>query len=74
MSRTPAQVHRSSPAARGASMAEAMELGSVSRGFRAMFSMLSPNESSFEKVEDVPPYVQQVGAASHRRDDDDDEA
>ncbi|XP_036929131.1 alkylglycerol monooxygenase [Acanthopagrus latus] len=41
-------------------MAEAMELGSVSRGFRAMFSMLSPNESSFEKVEDVPPYVQQA--------------
>lgn len=40
-----------------------------------MFSMLSPNESSFEKVEDVPPYVQQVGAASHthRRDDDDDD-
>uniref|UniRef100_A0A671UNH3 Alkylglycerol monooxygenase n=1 Tax=Sparus aurata TaxID=8175 RepID=A0A671UNH3_SPAAU len=41
-------------------MAETMDLGSVSRGFRAMFSMLSPNESSFEKVEDVPPYVQQA--------------
>ncbi|XP_073340917.1 alkylglycerol monooxygenase [Pagrus major] len=41
-------------------MAEAMELGSVSRGFRSMFSMLTPNESSFQKVEDVPQYVQQA--------------
>lgn len=29
-----------------------------------MFFMLTPNESSFEKVEDVPQYVQQVGVAS----------
>uniref|UniRef100_A0A3B3U0N7 Uncharacterized protein n=1 Tax=Poecilia latipinna TaxID=48699 RepID=A0A3B3U0N7_9TELE len=34
--------------------------GSVSRGLRAMFFMLTPNESSFEKVEEVPQYVQQV--------------
>lgn len=41
-----------------------MEYDSVSRGARAMFFMLTPNESSFEKVEDVPQYVQQVGVAS----------
>uniref|UniRef100_A0A3B5QXY4 Alkylglycerol monooxygenase n=1 Tax=Xiphophorus maculatus TaxID=8083 RepID=A0A3B5QXY4_XIPMA len=34
--------------------------GSVSRGLRAMFFMLTPNESSFEKVEEVPQYVQQA--------------
>ncbi len=45
-------------------MAGAVELGSVSTGIRAMFLMLTPNESSFEKVEDVPQYVQQVGTAS----------
>ncbi len=45
-------------------MAEAVGLGSVSTGARAMFFMLTPNESSFEKLEDVPQYVQQVGAAS----------
>uniref|UniRef100_A0A8C7Z652 Transmembrane protein 195 n=1 Tax=Oryzias sinensis TaxID=183150 RepID=A0A8C7Z652_9TELE len=33
---------------------------SVSVGLRAMFSMLTPNESSFERVEEVPPYVQQA--------------
>ena len=45
-------------------MAEAVELDSVSRGVRSMFFMLTPNESSFQKVEDVPQYVQQVGTAS----------
>lgn len=45
-------------------MAKALELGSVSTGVRAMFYMLTPNESSFQKVEDVPQYVQQVGAAT----------
>uniref|UniRef100_A0A4W6CJ68 Alkylglycerol monooxygenase n=1 Tax=Lates calcarifer TaxID=8187 RepID=A0A4W6CJ68_LATCA len=41
-------------------MAEAVELGSVPAGLRAMFLMLTPNESSFQKVEDVPQYVQQA--------------
>ncbi|XP_023249207.1 alkylglycerol monooxygenase [Seriola lalandi dorsalis] len=41
-------------------MAEAAVPGSVSTGVRAMFLMLTPNESSFEKVEDVPQYVQQA--------------
>lgn len=31
---------------------------------RAMFFMITPNESSFQKVEDVPQYVQQVGTDS----------
>ncbi|XP_035528287.1 alkylglycerol monooxygenase [Morone saxatilis] len=41
-------------------MAEAAGLGSLSAGVRAMFFMLTPNESAFEKVEDVPQYVQQA--------------
>lgn len=41
-------------------MMNMMELESVSRGFRSMFFMLTPNESSFERVEDVPLYVQQA--------------
>lgn len=41
-------------------MAQTMDVGSVSSGVRAMFFMLTPNESSFEKVEDVPQYVQQA--------------
>ncbi|XP_008429160.1 alkylglycerol monooxygenase [Poecilia reticulata] len=41
-------------------MAAAAGSGSVSRGLRAMFFMLTPNESSFEKVEEVPQYVQQA--------------
>ncbi|XP_040899307.1 alkylglycerol monooxygenase [Toxotes jaculatrix] len=41
-------------------MAEAVQPGSVSAGFRAMFLMLTPNESSFQRVEDVPQYVQQA--------------
>lgn len=32
----------------------------MSAGARAMFFMLSPNESSFQKVEEVPQYVQQA--------------
>uniref|UniRef100_A0A667XHF0 Alkylglycerol monooxygenase n=1 Tax=Myripristis murdjan TaxID=586833 RepID=A0A667XHF0_9TELE len=35
-------------------------LGSVSSGARALFYLHTPNESSFEKVEDVPQYVQQA--------------
>uniref|UniRef100_A0A8P4KFV9 Alkylglycerol monooxygenase n=1 Tax=Dicentrarchus labrax TaxID=13489 RepID=A0A8P4KFV9_DICLA len=41
-------------------MAAAAELGSLSAGVRTMFFMLTPNESAFEKVEDVPQYVQQA--------------
>ncbi|XP_061573498.1 alkylglycerol monooxygenase [Cololabis saira] len=37
-----------------------MESGSVSRGVRALFFMLTPNESSFAKVEEVPEYVEQA--------------
>ena len=45
-------------------MAAAVEPGSVSTGIRSLFFMLTPNESSFEKVEDVPQYVEQVGTDS----------
>ncbi|XP_071402630.1 alkylglycerol monooxygenase [Centroberyx affinis] len=41
-------------------MAQAADPGSVSRGVRALFYMVSPNESSFQQVEDVPQYVQQA--------------
>ncbi|KAM9723081.1 alkylglycerol monooxygenase [Menidia menidia] len=41
-------------------MARAEEFVSVSRGVRSMFFMLTPNESSFEKVAEVPQYVQQA--------------
>ncbi|KAI9999863.1 hypothetical protein NQD34_011706 [Periophthalmus magnuspinnatus] len=42
-------------------MAAAVEAPSVSStGFRAMFAMLTPNESSFETVQEVPQYVQQA--------------
>ncbi|XP_034729457.1 alkylglycerol monooxygenase [Etheostoma cragini] len=41
-------------------MAGAAVPGSVSTGLRAMFLMLTPNESSFQTVEDVPQYVQQA--------------
>ncbi|XP_038566509.1 alkylglycerol monooxygenase [Micropterus salmoides] len=37
-----------------------MELGSVSTGVRSLFFMLTPNESSFQKMEAVPQYVQQA--------------
>ncbi|XP_068426657.1 alkylglycerol monooxygenase [Clinocottus analis] len=41
-------------------MAEEAETGSSSVGFRSLFFMLTPNESSFHKLEDVPQYVQQA--------------
>ncbi|KAJ4930899.1 hypothetical protein JOQ06_025202 [Pogonophryne albipinna] len=41
-------------------MAGAVNPDSVSTGARAMFFMITPNESSFQKVEDVPQYVQQA--------------
>ncbi|XP_039974071.1 alkylglycerol monooxygenase [Xiphias gladius] len=41
-------------------MAEAAEAGAASAAVRAMFLMLTPGESSFQKVEDVPHYVQQA--------------
>ncbi|XP_013874469.1 alkylglycerol monooxygenase [Austrofundulus limnaeus] len=42
-------------------MAEAAAgFGSASRGLRALFFMLTPNESSFQEVEEVPQYVQQA--------------
>ncbi|XP_068616555.1 alkylglycerol monooxygenase [Brachionichthys hirsutus] len=41
-------------------MAEGAGLASASTGLRAMFSLLTPNESSFQKVEDVPRYVEQA--------------
>lgn len=44
-------------------MAATADLDSVSTGFRALFSMLTPNESSFERLEQVPHYVQQVGSS-----------
>ncbi|XP_070822847.1 alkylglycerol monooxygenase [Chaetodon trifascialis] len=37
-----------------------MELASVSVGVRSLFALLTPNESSFQKVEDVPHYVDQA--------------
>lgn len=36
------------------------QLGSVSQGFRVMFYMLQPNETSFQSLEEVPDYVKQV--------------
>ncbi|XP_059195865.1 alkylglycerol monooxygenase [Centropristis striata] len=51
----------SSGAARfGLQMAEAVDLGSVVSGVRSMFFMLTPNETAFQKVEEVPQYVQQA--------------
>ncbi|XP_072316259.1 alkylglycerol monooxygenase [Eucyclogobius newberryi] len=41
-------------------MAAAVQAPSVTTGFRALFSMLTPNESSFETVPEVPQYVQQA--------------
>ncbi|MEQ2314631.1 hypothetical protein AMECASPLE_014178 [Ameca splendens] len=46
-------------------MAAAVGSGSVSSGLRAMFFMLTPNESSFQKVEEVPQYVQQETSCVH---------
>ncbi|XP_004582531.2 alkylglycerol monooxygenase [Ochotona princeps] len=36
------------------------QLGSVSQGFRVMFYMLQPNETSFQSLEEVPDYVKQA--------------
>uniref|UniRef100_UPI0037E73E4F alkylglycerol monooxygenase n=1 Tax=Semicossyphus pulcher TaxID=241346 RepID=UPI0037E73E4F len=41
-------------------MADTMDLRAMSAGVRGMFFMLTPNESSFQKVEEVPHYVQQA--------------
>lgn len=41
-------------------MAGAMDLRYMSAGVRGMFFMLTPNESSFEKLDEVPQYVQQA--------------
>ncbi|KAK1895605.1 Alkylglycerol monooxygenase [Dissostichus eleginoides] len=41
-------------------MAGAVNPDSVFTGARAMFFMITPNESSFQRVEDVPQYVQQA--------------
>nr|XP_020471218.1 alkylglycerol monooxygenase [Monopterus albus] len=41
-------------------MAEAMVPSSMFTEVRAMFLMLTPTEASFQKVEDVPRYVQQA--------------
>ena len=41
-------------------MAQFMDVVSLTKGIRSMFYIVTPNESSFENVEDVPPYVQQV--------------
>ncbi|CDQ64802.1 unnamed protein product [Oncorhynchus mykiss] len=37
-----------------------MDVVSLTKGIRSMFYIVTPNESSFENVEDVPPYVQQA--------------
>lgn len=36
------------------------QLSSVSQGFRVMFYMLQPNETSFQSLEEVPDYVKQA--------------
>uniref|UniRef100_A0A8C7J0Z3 Transmembrane protein 195 n=1 Tax=Oncorhynchus kisutch TaxID=8019 RepID=A0A8C7J0Z3_ONCKI len=41
-------------------MAQFMDVVSLTKGIRSMFYIVTPNESSFENVEDVPPYVQQA--------------
>ncbi|KAG7268167.1 hypothetical protein CRUP_002171 [Coryphaenoides rupestris] len=38
-----------------------MDVKDISAGFRALFYMVTPNESCFERVDDVPPYTNQVG-------------
>ncbi|KAM6967761.1 alkylglycerol monooxygenase [Aplochiton taeniatus] len=37
-----------------------MDADLVSKGVRSMFYMVTPNESLFQNLEDVPPYVQQA--------------
>ncbi|XP_056142755.1 alkylglycerol monooxygenase [Lampris incognitus] len=41
-------------------MAGAVDAASVLRGARALFYMVSPNETSFQHVEEVPQYIQQA--------------
>jgi len=41
-------------------MAQVLDADSLSRGARSMFYMLTPNESSFQHVDEVPLYVQQA--------------
>uniref|UniRef100_G3PH00 Alkylglycerol monooxygenase n=1 Tax=Gasterosteus aculeatus aculeatus TaxID=481459 RepID=G3PH00_GASAC len=41
-------------------MAQAAESGIAYTGLRSLFFMLTPNESSYQKLEDVPQYVQQA--------------
>uniref|UniRef100_A0A4W5N8P6 Uncharacterized protein n=1 Tax=Hucho hucho TaxID=62062 RepID=A0A4W5N8P6_9TELE len=41
-------------------MAQFMDVVSLTKGIRSLFYIVTPNESSFENVEDVPPYVQQA--------------
>lgn len=36
----------------------------VSQGFRMLFSLMTPEESSFATVEEVPKYVNQVSVTS----------
>ena len=43
-----------------------MTIGNVSiaLGIRRIFYLVSPNETSFEKPEDVPDYMDEVGTCS----------
>ncbi|KAM9512598.1 LOW QUALITY PROTEIN: alkylglycerol monooxygenase [Salvelinus alpinus] len=41
-------------------MAQFMDVVSLTKGIRLMFYIVTPNKSSFENVEDVPPYFQQA--------------
>jgi len=43
-------------------MAVAVEPGSANAGFRSLFFMITPNETSYQRLEDVPEYVLQVGS------------
>lgn len=43
-------------------MAQFMDVVSLTKGIRFMFYIITPNESPFENVEDVAPYVQQVSS------------
>ncbi|TNN49619.1 hypothetical protein EYF80_040177 [Liparis tanakae] len=55
--------NRNSPAAirqvLRAQMAVAVEPGSAHAGLRSLFFMLTPNETSYQRLEDVPEYVLQ---------------
>ncbi|XP_056299810.1 alkylglycerol monooxygenase isoform X1 [Pseudoliparis swirei] len=41
-------------------MAVAVEPGSANAGFRSLFFMITPNETSYQRLEDVPEYVLQA--------------